>query len=96
MCVDETLTRILVLPSPPPPSFSQELIPPQYASSVDDSSDDDEDKPDIGIEIGEWAYNLPPVEEGEPDMSDLWVVEDTAMAADSRGRKYTLKRLGGR
>ena len=71
---------------------SQELVPPQYESSDEVSSDDDSVK--IGLGIGEWAFDVPQTaaEESDPDMSDLWVVEDRALVTEGRRRKYSLQR----
>ena len=70
----------------------QELVPPQYESSDGESSEEDSDK--VGLDIGEWAYDLPPpvMEESDPDMSDLWVVEDSTLLSERKGRKYSFLR----
>lgn len=71
----------------------QELVPPQYDSSEGESSDDNSTTR-VGLDIGDWEFDLPPAtaEESDPDMSDLWVVEDTAVVPERRGRKYSLRR----
>lgn len=70
----------------------QELVPPQYDSSDGESSDDNSTR--AGLDIGDWGFELPPAtgEESDPDMSDLWVVEDSAVVAEGKGRKYSLRR----
>ena len=71
-------------------SFSlQELLPTGCEPSDSDASDSD-----VVLEMGEWAYDLPPgTEEPEPDLSDLWVVEDVVdMATKGKGKKYSFKR----
>ena len=68
------------------------MVPAQYRSSDDESSDGDSVK--VGIGIGGWEFDVPQTtgEESDPDMSDLWVVEDSALATERRGRKYSLLR----
>ena len=72
-------------------SCVQELVPPQYESSDGETTEDDSSK--IGLEIGEWAFDLPPPmsDDSDPDMSDLWVVEDSSLS-EKRGRKISFLR----
>ena len=71
----------------------QELVPPQYRSS-DGESSDDEDLSRVGLDTGEWAFDLPPPmsEDSDPDMSDLWVVEDGTLLSEKKGRKHSFLR----
>ena len=72
---------------------SQELVPAQYGSSDGESSEDDS-RSQVGLEIGEWAFDLPPPmsEDSDPDMSDLWVVEDSSLVSEKKGRKHSFLR----
>ena len=73
------------------PSSSQEFLPPYSSSPSESDSDDLPEKPAFLDE--NWALNLPrtpPGNEGEVDMSDLWVAD--APPTEAKTRKYSFKR----